>query len=163
MRESIRGYCHQIQRIVRKLTWNIEKCETGLNYWLGVVSCHKHWTWTVERNFTRSCCMLSKFLLQSTQCCDLRNKTVYEQTKMNEEKTSILVISQLFFTVFGSLANIFVFIILRDLPDLSSSTYNVLILNLTATNLIICTIVKPMSSIFISLAFAEVLIRISKS
>ena len=82
---------------------------------------------------------------------------------MNEEKTSILVISQLFFTVFGSLANIFVFIILRDLPDLSSSTYNILILNLTATNLIICTIVKPMSSIFISLAFAEVLIRISKS
>ena len=77
---------------------------------------------------------------------------------MDEEKTRtiILVVSQLFFTVFGSLANVFVFIILRDLPDLSSSTYNILLLNLTATNLIICTIVKPMSSIFISYAFTEV-------
>ena len=75
---------------------------------------------------------------------------------MDEQRTSVLVISQLFFTVFGSLANVLVFIILRDLPDLSSSTYNVLILNLTATNLITCTIVKPMSSIFISYAFAEV-------
>ena len=70
--------------------------------------------------------------------------------------TAMLVLSQMFFTVFGSLANIFVFIILRDLPSLSSSTYNILLLNLTATNLIICTIVKPMSSVFVSYSFAEV-------
>ena len=71
-------------------------------------------------------------------------------------RTAMLVLSQMFFTVFGSLANIFVFIILRDLPSLSSSTYNILLLNLTATNLIICTIVKPMSSVFVSYSFAQV-------
>ena len=71
--------------------------------------------------------------------------------------TAMLVLSQMFFTVFGSLANIFVFIILRDLPSLSSSTYNILLLNLTAANLIVCTIVKPMSSVFVSYSFAEVI------
>ena len=75
----------------------------------------------------------------------------------------MLVLSQMFFTVFGSLANIFVFIILRDLPSLSSSTYNILLLNLTATNLIICTIVKPMSSVFVSYSFAEVIDKYCKT
>ena len=76
--------------------------------------------------------------------------------------TAVLVLSQMFFTVFGSLANIFVFIILRDLPSLSSSTYNILLLNLTAANLIVCTIVKPMSSVFVSYSFAEVSLLLNK-
>ena len=76
---------------------------------------------------------------------------------MEEIKTSVLVVSQLFFTVFGSLVNIFLFIIFRDLPDLSSSTYNVLILNLSFCNIIRCTIIKPMASIFVSYAYTQVL------
>ena len=75
---------------------------------------------------------------------------------MDEIKTSFLVVSQLFFTVFGSLVNIFLFIVIRDLPDLSSSTFNVLILNLSFCNLISCTIVKPMASIFVSYAYTQV-------
>lgn len=75
---------------------------------------------------------------------------------MEEIKTSVLVVSQLFFTVFGSLVNIFLFIIFRDLPDLSSSTYNVLILNLSFCNIIRCTIIKPMASIFVSYAYTQV-------
>ena len=75
---------------------------------------------------------------------------------MDEIKTSVLVVSQLFFTLFGSLVNIFLFIIIRDLPDLSSSTYNVLILNLSFCNIINCTIVKPMASIIISYAYTQV-------
>ena len=73
-----------------------------------------------------------------------------------EIKTALLVMSQLFFTVFGSLLNVFLFIILRDLPDLSCSTYNVLILNLSFCNILSCTIVKPMASIFVSYAFTQV-------
>ena len=81
---------------------------------------------------------------------------------MEEIKTSLLVVSQLFFTVFGSLVNIFLFIIFRDLPDLSSSTYNVLILNLSFCNIIRCTIIKPMASIFVSYAYTQVPYRVSK-
>ena len=73
-----------------------------------------------------------------------------------ETKTAILVMSQLFFTVFGSLLNVFLFIILRDLPDLSCSTYNVLVLNLSFCNILSCTIVKPMASIFVSYAYTQV-------
>ena len=79
---------------------------------------------------------------------------------MDEIKTSVLVVSQLFFTIFGSLVNIFLFIILRDLPDLSSSTFNVLILNLSFCNLLSCSIVKPMASIIVSYAYAQVIIKV---
>ena len=78
---------------------------------------------------------------------------------MHDTNVSILVVSQLFFTLFGSLMNVMIFIILRDVPNLASSSYNVLILNLAFCNLISCTIVKPMASIFISFAYAQVAIN----
>ena len=70
--------------------------------------------------------------------------------------TSGLVMSQMMFTIFGTLANNLVLITLKDLPDLSASSYHILLANMAFTNLIICTIVKPMSSVFVSYSFAEV-------
>jgi hypothetical protein len=75
----------------------------------------------------------------------------------------LLVISQLFFTCFGSLFNLLLFIILKDLPDLSCSTYHVLLANVTASNLFVCTIVKSVGSIYITYAFAKVLNHTKKS
>ena len=75
---------------------------------------------------------------------------------MNEVETGILVFSQLSFTIFGSLFNLFLFITLRDLPNLSASTYHVLLVNLSFCNIIICTFIKPVASIFISYAYANV-------
>ena len=75
---------------------------------------------------------------------------------LNEVETGILVFSQLLFTIFGSLFNLFLFITLRDLPNLSASTYHVLLVNLSFCNICICTFIKPVSSIYVSYAFANV-------
>ena len=75
---------------------------------------------------------------------------------MKELETGFLVFSQLSFTIFGSLFNLFLFITLRDLPNLSASTHHVLLVNLSFCNLLICTFVKPLSGIYISYAFTNV-------
>ena len=79
-----------------------------------------------------------------------------KKININEVETGILVLSQLSFTIFGSLFNLFLFITLRDLPNLSASTYHVLLVNLSFCNLLICTFIKPVTSIYISYAFANV-------
>ena len=76
--------------------------------------------------------------------------------KDTQIETMILVVSQLFFTCFGSLFNIFLFIILKDLPHLSASTYHILMANVAASNLFVCTVIKSIGSIYISYAFSKV-------
>ena len=78
------------------------------------------------------------------------------QQKMNERETGLLVLSQISFTIFGSLFNLFLFITLRDLPNLAASTFHVLLVNLSFCNILICTFIKPVSSIYVSYAFAKV-------
>ena len=73
-----------------------------------------------------------------------------------EEETVLLVLSQLFFTIFGSIVNLLLFITVRDLPNLSSSMYHVLLINLTFCNLLICTFIKPVTGIYIGYAYAKV-------
>ena len=75
---------------------------------------------------------------------------------MQTGETSLLIFSQLFFTLFGALVNIVLGITLRDLPDLSCSTYYVLLANISVCNLVICTFVKTILSIYISYAFIKV-------
>ena len=67
-----------------------------------------------------------------------------------------LVMSQMMFTVLGSLSNNLVLITLKDLPDMSASTYHVLLANLALTNLITCTLIKPASAVYIGYAHAKV-------
>lgn len=78
------------------------------------------------------------------------------QQKMNERETGLLVLSQMSFTIFGSLFNLFLFITLRDLPNLAASTYHVLLVNLSFCNILICTFIKPVTSIYVGYAFAKV-------
>ena len=42
------------------------------------------------------------------------------------------------------------------MPDLSASTYHFLLANLSLTNVISCTILKPASAVYISYAYAKV-------
>ena len=42
------------------------------------------------------------------------------------------------------------------MPGLPCSTYNVVLANLSLANLLVCSIVKPMSSIYVSYAYAKV-------
>ena len=75
---------------------------------------------------------------------------------MQTGETSLLIFSQLFFTLFGALVNIVLGITLRDLPDLSCSTYYVILANISVCNLVICTFVKTILSIYVSYAFIKV-------
>ena len=78
------------------------------------------------------------------------------QSGMEEREAGLLVLSQLLFTLLGSMVNIFLGITLRDLPNLPASTYHVLLANLAAANLLTCTLAKPIASVFISYAFLKV-------
>ena len=42
------------------------------------------------------------------------------------------------------------------MSDLSASTYHILLANLSLTNVIYCTILKPASAVYISYAYAKV-------
>lgn len=75
---------------------------------------------------------------------------------MKELEATILILSQLFFTIIGSLCNLLLFITVRDLPNISSSTYHVLLINLSFCNIIICAFFKPVCGIYISFAFSSV-------
>jgi len=50
---------------------------------------------------------------------------------------------------------VLLFIVLKDLPELSASTYHILLANVTASNLFVCTFIKSVGSIYISYAFAR--------
>ena len=71
-------------------------------------------------------------------------------------QTTLLIFSQLFFTLFGAVVNIVLGITLRDLPNLSCSTYYVILANISVCNLVICTFVKTILSIYVSYAFSKV-------
>ena len=47
-------------------------------------------------------------------------------------------------------------IVAQTMPDLSASTYHFLLANLSLTNVISCTILKPASAVYISYAYAKV-------
>ena len=68
----------------------------------------------------------------------------------------VLVFTQMGLCVLGTLLNNIVFITLRDLPGLRASTYNVMFCHLTFINLMIYTLVKPASAIYVSYAYALV-------
>ena len=74
--------------------------------------------------------------------------------------TSGLVMSQMMFTIFGTLTNNLVLITLKDLPDLSASSYHILLANMAFTNLVICTILKPASAVYIGYSFAKVSLKL---
>lgn len=88
---------------------------------------------------------------------------------------SLLVLSQMIFPLVGTLANNLLLITLKvhcssyvvmyvthmiivaqTMPDLSASTYHFLLANLSLTNVISCTILKPASAVYISYAYAKV-------
>ena len=64
-----------------------------------------------------------------------------------KEEVAVLVFTQMGFCVLGTLLN---------LPGLTASTHNVLFCHLTFINLLICTVVKPASAIYVSYAHALV-------
>ena len=76
-----------------------------------------------------------------------------------KEEVMVLVFSQMGFCVLGTFLNNIVFITLKDLPGLKASTHNVMFCHLTFVNLLICTVVKPASAIYVSYAHATVSIR----
>ena len=73
-----------------------------------------------------------------------------------KEEVAMLVFTQMGFCVLGTLLNNIVFITLKDLPGLRASTHNVMFCHLTFINLLICTVVKPASAIYVSYAHALV-------
>ena len=73
-----------------------------------------------------------------------------------KEEVAVLVFTQMGFCVLGTLLNNIVFITLKDLPGLRASTHNVMFCHLTFINLLICTVVKPASAIYVSYAHALV-------
>ena len=75
---------------------------------------------------------------------------------MQRGETTLLIFSQLFFTLVGAVVNIVLGITLRDLPDLSCSTYYVILANISVCNLVISTFVKTILSIYVSYAFIKV-------
>ena len=75
---------------------------------------------------------------------------------METGRAAVLVFSQLFYTLVGAVINIFLGITLRDLPNLPCSTYYVILANISVCNLIICTFVKTILSIYVSYAFIKV-------
>ncbi|XP_023349697.1 uncharacterized protein LOC111718359 [Eurytemora carolleeae] len=77
------------------------------------------------------------------------------KTTFNEVETCILALSQLLFSVLGTMLNNLILNTVKDTPGLPSSTYHVLLLNLSLCNLLVCSIVKPMSGIYISYAYAR--------
>ena len=75
---------------------------------------------------------------------------------METGKTVLLIFSQLFYTLVGAVVNIVLGITLRDLPNLPCSTYYVILANISVCNLIICTFVKTILSIYVSYAYIKV-------
>ena len=75
---------------------------------------------------------------------------------MEELKATILIMSQLFFTMIGAICNILLGITLRDLPNLSCSTFYVMLANVTVCNLLVCAFVKTILSIYVAYAFLKV-------
>lgn len=93
---------------------------------------------------------------------------------MSELRATALVLSQLLFTVFGAMVNIMLGITLRlllllvvvviiavvvtsrDLPNLASATFYVLLANVAVCNLVICTLVKTILSIYLGYAYLKV-------
>ena len=94
---------------------------------------------------------------------------------MSELRAAALVLSQLLFTVFGAVINIMlgitlrllllllivviiavVLVIPRDLPNLASATFYVLLANVAVCNLVICTLVKTILSIYLGYAYLKV-------
>ena len=76
--------------------------------------------------------------------------------QMDQLRAGLLVVSQLFFTLVGSVANIVLGITLRDLHNSSCGTYYVLLANVTMANVLVCTFVKTILSIYVSYAFLKV-------
>ena len=72
---------------------------------------------------------------------------------MSEVRAGVLVLSQLCFTLVGSVANTALGITLRDLPGLASTTHHVLLANVCVANLVSCTLVKTVLSIYVGYAF----------
>ena len=69
--------------------------------------------------------------------------------------TAVLLLSQMLFTCVGTLMNNLLLVTLKDLPDLSASTYHILLTNLGLANLFVCTVLKPASGIYIAYAYAK--------
>ena len=63
--------------------------------------------------------------------------------------TAMLLLSQMSFACFGTFANNLLLVTLKDLPDLSASTYHILLTNLGLSNLFTCTVLKPATGIYI--------------
>ena len=79
--------------------------------------------------------------------------------KMEEDvrnEVALLVFTQMGFCVLGVFLNNVTFITLKDLPGMRASTYNVLLCHLTFVNLLVCTVVKPFSAIYVAYAHAIV-------
>ena len=78
---------------------------------------------------------------------------------MDQFRAGLLIVSQLFFTLVGAIVNILLGITLRDLPNISCGTYYVLLANVSVCNLLICTFVKTILSIYVSYAFLKVSLK----
>ena len=94
-----------------------------------------------------NCPLSCPVLLRSWRVCEVN---------MEELRAVLLILSQLFFTLVGSIANVLLGITLRDLPKLTCSTYYVLLANVTICNLLVCAFVKTILSIYIAYAYLKV-------
>ena len=73
----------------------------------------------------------------------------------DEFGTATIVLSQMSFTCFGTALHNILLVTLKDLPDLSASTYHVLLTNLGLADLFVCTILKPATGIYVGYAYAK--------
>ena len=69
---------------------------------------------------------------------------------------AVLVASQMAYCVLGMVANNIVFVTLKDRPGVKASLINVILCHLCFVNLMICTFIKPIASVYVAYAHATV-------
>ena len=80
---------------------------------------------------------------------------LYSSKMFDELGTIIVVLSQMLLLLLGTLFNSILLVALRDLPDIFSSTYHVLLANICFANLISCSVLKPITTVFTGYAYAK--------
>ena len=75
-------------------------------------------------------------------------------------EVAVLVASQMAYCVLGMVANNIVFVTLKDRPGIKASLMNVILCHLCFVNLMICTFIKPIASVYVAYAHAIVSLEI---
>ena len=71
-------------------------------------------------------------------------------------EVAVLVSSQMVYCILGLVLNNIVFVTLKDQPGLKATFINVMLCHLCFVNLMVCTFVKPIASVYVAYAHAMV-------